>query len=115
MNNILFQNETIEINGISRSFSYTIKKIIEIEEYIVVLLKIPPNAMSNRNVFCLDLKNSIIWQIDEPVYAIGKDSPFTDIWMDENTKEIYCYNWYGVSHLVVNMNNGMIDSGVLTK
>ena len=86
-------NQLFLENGTRVSFEFDIKKIISFENFIAVLLEIPPGTIFNENVFGVSLNGEIIWQI-EKLFPDTEDSPHTNIKSSVNGLE--AYNWSGV-------------------
>lgn len=114
MNNISYLKNKLFINKYELDFLFDIDKIITTQNIILVLLNSPPKSFYNRNIFGVDYFGNIIWQIEEPKYIRNTDSSFTDIWIDDETNQIKCYNWFGSCH-IIDVNTGVIDSGKFVK
>lgn len=105
MNNITLTNGNIEINGEPISFKFDIAEYIDFGNTTVVRLKVPIDIIFNENVFGLNDKGKIIWQIERKE-LMHDNSPYTNITkLDED--KLRLNNWDGTV-LFVNPNNGKI-------
>ena len=91
--NIKFENKGIYSNGQKViEFEYPIDQIVVYKKAIVVLLNHDFYKVNNENVFCIDHKGNLLWQVPSFEY-IDKRSPFVGIRREgENVK---LFNWSG--------------------
>jgi hypothetical protein len=50
---------------------FPVKQEIHIDRKRIMLLKLPPKVVYNRNVFCVDLDDNFLWQIEELSFYPG--------------------------------------------
>ena len=90
MRKIVVQNREYE-------FPYPIKKKVEIPEYIIILLDIPPGTILNETVFVINKQKKKLWQIDKAIvdrHKLIEDAPFVDA--DFNVDgNVVLWNWDG--------------------
>ena len=81
-------------------FPYPVKKEIFFNDKKIILLGKSPHDIYNRNVFCVDKKENIIWQIEEFSLYPGnvKNCPYTDIQIREG-RLVLC-NWCGFESIM---------------
>ena len=60
-----YEKNHIEINNNSYSFEFDIRAVIEYKENYIVLLAIPFNKTEINNIYCLDAKARLIWQVED--------------------------------------------------
>lgn len=69
-----------------------IKKLVELENAIVVLLD---SSFGDRNIFCIDFSKQLKWQIPKPI-EIHAENFFTGIYLREGG--LFAYNVNGVEY-----------------
>jgi len=91
----VIKNDKIYKNGhIILRCEEEILNFVLVDCEIVVLLKCNPK-MSNRNVFCYDIKGSLKWQIPAPI-ELHDENDFTGIYFRGG--DLYAYNRNGVEY-----------------
>jgi len=98
MSNFVVEKEKLIFNsGKVVTFLYPIKKTLEFNDVIVVMLEIPPKTGYSNNVFAVNQEGEILWQI-------GKHPQNLDasVWLDLNRKgeDAQIGNWDGLELIV---------------
>jgi len=94
-------------------FDFLIKKAMTFNHYIIVLLDIPSRSSYNQNVFAINYKGRILWQIDGlEIHSLTPCCPFISI--EIRNRELVCLNACGF-RFTVNPATGKVTSQVFTK
>ncbi|WP_413669907.1 hypothetical protein ACEN9X_08195 [Mucilaginibacter sp. Mucisp86] len=81
-------------------FEYPVDAIFEVDNILVVILKIPNGVYDRRNVFAFDRVGNFLWQIkDVPLYYKGKDCPFVGALINDQN-ELVLFNWCDTAVIV---------------
>ena len=105
------KNKLVLENGKIVAFDFTVKKIIEIDDVVVVLLSIPTGVTYNENIFGVSNKGGIIWQIEGTVPQ-SSNSPYVDI--EKSMDGLDIFNWSGLKSRV-NVRTGKVTHTSVTK
>ena len=109
---IKFSNNVLSISStINISFEHDIESIIDFENMVIVLLKIPSGIVFNENVFGIYLDGEIAWQIQK-IFPDDNSSPYVHI--NKSANGLDAFNWAGV-RVRVNMETGMVVHKRITK
>lgn len=95
-----------------KEFDCKIKNIVEVENKILVLIESYQNPYKNRNVFCLDLRAKVMWQIQDPD-SLSKDpkpssAAFTDL--KKVDEKIFAWTWDGYRFCIDIQNGYLLDA-----
>jgi hypothetical protein len=80
-------------SGRTATFNYPIKEIVETEDAIVVRLDVPINRQLNENVYAIDHKGRLLWQI-APFERLLKNSAYVGISRVDNL--VRAFNFDGL-------------------
>src|SRR5258708_7056054 len=78
--------------GASHTFDDIIAEVIEFEDVIVVRLENQGWKRCNENIYGLDLKAQVLWQIEERVHSFA-ESHYVNIY--RKIDMVDAYNWDG--------------------
>lgn len=99
-----------------KEFDYKIKKTIEVENKIFVLIESYKNPYKNRNVFCLNAKAEVMWQIQDPdnlsTNQKSSSAAFTDL--KKVDEKVIAWTWDGY-RFDIDMQNGQLLNASFTK
>ena len=105
MTEINLMNGNIQISGKTLSFKFDIAEYIELNNIIVVRLKVPTDIIFNENIFGVNTDGKIVWQIVSREF-MHKNSPYTNM-KKVNNSRVNLSNWDG-TQVLINPNNGNI-------
>ena len=64
-----YDNNKLIVNGeITRTFQFTIRDLIEVDEECIVLLEIPFDSLEKNNIIRLDCRGTVVWTIANSGY-----------------------------------------------
>ncbi|MGE0911698.1 hypothetical protein ACQGRJ_17305 [Bacillus atrophaeus] len=66
MDMVNFSNEKLKIGNIEVNFQHDILEIKELNDIIIVVLKLPPRSSERNNVYGVSKDGHIIWRISGP-------------------------------------------------
>ena len=101
-----------QINN-SYSFEFDIRAVIEYKENYIVLLAIPFNKTEINNIYCLDAKARLIWQVEDLSVRypeLKKPLPYEQMGIKDDI--IFASDFYGRNYQI-KVNSGKIE-GVKT-
>ena len=65
-----YDNNKLIVNGeITRTFQFTIRDLIEVDEECIVLLEIPFDSLEKNNIIRLDCRGTVVWTIANSGYS----------------------------------------------
>ena len=108
-----YEKNHIEINNNSYSFEFDIRAVIEYKENYIVLLAIPFNKTEINNIYCLDAKERLIWQVEDLSVRypeLKKPLPYEQMGIKDDI--IFASDFYGRNYQI-KVNSGKIE-GVKT-
>jgi len=85
-------NAVVFTNGRRKQFDNAIADAVDFDEVLVVRL-MPEPFRTNENVYGLDYKGNVLWQIPERPQIQGL-SPYVGLWR-KDTGYIEAFNWNG--------------------
>jgi hypothetical protein len=99
-------------NGKRVIFDFLVKKIIEIEEVVIILIiqEVFP-IIYNENVFAYTINGELLWRVEKlnkKFLGRGKGCPYIDIFQGK-CNELRLHNWCDFGY-VVNPKTGEISS-----
>ncbi len=98
----------------SIDFEYPIEEIFEVDDILVVILKIPNNVRDRRNVFAFSRTGDFLWQIkDVSLYSNGSSCSFVGALIN-NQSELVLFNWCDTA-VIVDPNTGDVIRTYQTK
>lgn len=97
------------IEGTKVQFPYSIGEVIEVEDVIVIRLKVPTDENYARNVWAFDSDGSPRWKIEPPEDKEGIEQPYADIGFTEE-KGLWAYNWNSIEYTVDIKTGELVDS-----
>lgn len=106
MDEVSYSDDTLEIGNETVSFRHSIDDHICIGDFIVVLLRVPPNVDDPHNIVCIDRQGTIIWEIDTPDEG-AYEQPYHFIKMCDG--RLIATNWDGYEYRV------NVDTGAVTR
>lgn len=101
-NNLIIGSKSIQ-------FPDRIKKVLEIDDKIIVLAaygQLIEFGKLERTVFCVNEHGEILWQIEEYPFRGRDPAPYTNIWLNESN-ELMAGNWRGYD-FKVDLSNGKV-------
>lgn len=84
-------NKLILGSGGIVTFKYPIKKVLDASNVVIVMLRPPIGVIFNENVYGVDYKGTILWQVP-PQQHLDPESPYTDMSLTPDG-HIGLYNW----------------------
>ncbi len=105
LSNFVVEKEKLIFNsGEVVAFPYPIKKTLEFDNVVVVMLEIQPKNGYSNNVFAVNQEGKILWQIEKHPKNLD-----ISVWLDLNRKGDYAQvgNWDGLE-LIVEPTTGKI-------
>ena len=92
------KNGSLVVNGKEVVFPFPASESIFLKNKLIVCLKPKVGEVLNRNVFCVDDKGEIVWQIEESPHGGVKEKPYISIYLSNNTP--VAKNWIGVDYYI---------------
>lgn len=110
MKYLIAKNSLIIEDKHTVEFEFPIKKTLEIEELLIVLIESPMGKIYNDNVFCVNSQGKIIWQVPRISSYPGntKDCSFVGMTLNEK-RELVLFNWCDLA-VVIDFRTGSILS-----
>lgn len=120
INKVDIKTKELSINSTEGSFNVLFKKEVKsveiLDNKILVLLYSSP-TYGNRNVFCLNERGDILWQVQDPDELLRKDvstndSAFMKLSVDYNDIKVFSWNSYVYD---VDLNTGSLSNPEFVK
>jgi hypothetical protein len=95
--------EVVFKNGKHVAFDFLVKKTIEIDDIVIILITQDDNkVIYNENVFGYNIHGEFLWRVAKRNVFLGRgdDCPFTDI-MQNKENELMLHNWCDFGYIVV--------------
>lgn len=106
-------NKLIFEEGHVVEFDFPVLKTLIINQSIIILLNVPGKKGYNQNIFAVNFRGKIIWQIERSADLDGiGDCPFVSV--EINKSELVCFAWCGF-RLTVNPASGKVTSQIFAK
>lgn len=104
----------IKINGISRSFGYNIRTVLQYREKYIVLLAIPFDSKEINNIYCLNSCADLVWQAEDLsiLYPSLINLPYEQMGIKDNS--IFATDFYGRCYKI-NIDSGKIEGFCFVK
>ena len=100
MANIKFKYEKLFYKGdMIYSFDWPIEEVVGVKNLIIVLLSSDCYKKDNENVFCLDFKGNLLWQIPKMKDTTEERNPYVGL-IKEDERSIWATNWSGNAYLL---------------
>ena len=87
-NKIITYENVLNINNLVREFHTKILQLIEFENFIII--RIEYNSQISDNIFCINYKNEIIWNISEIIKRVEEAYTGVDK-ISENIIDVYLF------------------------
>ena len=87
-NKIIVHKNILNINNLIREFPTKILEIIEFKNFIII--RIGYNSQISDNIFCINYKNEIIWNISEIIKRVEEAYTGVDK-ISENIIDVYLF------------------------
>ncbi len=91
---------------------YPVVQVLDFNDFVIVRVEPEISEIYNCNIFAVDGRGKIKWQITESPHGIEVDKPYTSISIMEN--KLIAGNWNGVDY-VVDMKDGSIRTKSFNK
>lgn len=88
------------------SFDYPVASVVEFDDFVVVLLDVPPDQSHNENVYGVSREGNVLWQVP-PRKHVYANSPYT--YAERKGDSVFLSNWDGLE-LTVDAATGVILS-----
>lgn len=111
MTEISHADRRLSIDGVDIQLRHSVKEIVEIDDLIIVLLKVPQEETDNRNVLAFDRDGSRRWTIERSDDE-GRDNPYMSI--EDNDGDLVAETWGGIQY-DVDLKTGSIRDGQLRR
>ncbi len=81
-------------------FSFDIRDVIKYEDYYIVLLDIPTDKKDLNNIYCLDKKGKMVWQVEDinKIYPRRNNLPYEQMGIKDGV--IYASDFYGRNYSI---------------
>ena len=107
MTEISYDSTQLQIADTTVELRYPVANVIEIEDVIIVLLKVPPEYIDNCNVMAFNQDGSHCWTIESASNG-NRDNPYMTI--TENNGKLLAEAWNGLRY-TVDLKSGEIRDG----
>lgn len=108
MKNIEFKilGNKLRIDNYELDFPYKIKQVEAIRYLLIVMVDIPFKTTYNRNVFAVNARCEIQWQIEESPHGGTRDKPYSAI-IHDGSGGLVAETFIGINYQV-NLANGAV-------
>lgn len=108
MPNFTVENSTIKTEKFIYTFDYEIDEIQNVDDILIVLLKIPKGSKEVDNLYGLSLSGQLLWRVQsvQEAYSIPHNTPYVALAITSE-KKIRVTNFYGIRY-TVNPKNGTL-------
>lgn len=109
-----FVDKSITINNCVYSFDFDIRKVLEYQNYYIVLLSIPFDSNCINNLYCLDDKANVIWQAEDLNKLFPKFTNLPYEQMGIKNDKLFASDFYGKNYMI-NLLNGAVEGYTIVK
>lgn len=108
MHDITTEGKDLIIDGEKITFDYELGEVLNVDGVIVIRLKIPPDAVNNRNVFAIDPAGNELWKIPENPKTSFDDDPYMSIYRED--EGLWARTWSDWAYRLDPESGDIIDS-----